>query len=77
MSLIQIFARNVRALRLEKGWTQERLAFEAEVKRAYISEIESAKRNPSLDVVERLAKALEIGAGQLLADEARDSFFRN
>ena len=66
MSLIRIFGRNVRAIRLAKGWTQEQLAFEAGVKRAYISEIESGKRNPSLDVVERLANALEVGPEELV-----------
>lgn len=68
MALAEIFGRHVRARRVEMGWTQERLAFEANVKRSYISEIESGKRNPSLDVVERIALALGVKPGSLLDD---------
>ena len=60
MTLIAIFGRNVRRARKDKGWTQEQLAFEASVKRAYLSEIENGQRNVSLDVVEKLAKALDV-----------------
>lgn len=60
MTLIAIFGRNVRQARKDKGWTQEQLAFEASVKRAYLSEIENGQRNVSLDVVEKLAKALDV-----------------
>tara|TARA_R110002020_G_scaffold50791_2_gene143660 strand:+ start:2124 stop:2330 length:207 start_codon:yes stop_codon:yes gene_type:complete len=60
MTLIETFGRNVRQARKEKGWTQEQLAFEAGVKRAYLSEVENGQRNVSLDVVEKLAKALGV-----------------
>lgn len=66
MNLVLIFGRNVRAARKEKGWTQEQLAFEAGIKRAYLSEIEGGKRNPTLDIVEKLALALQKPASQLL-----------
>ncbi|MGV8856891.1 MAG: helix-turn-helix domain-containing protein [Devosia sp.] len=66
MTLIETFGRNVRQARKEKGWTQEQLAFEAGVKRAYLSEVENGQRNVSLDVVERLAIALEVGADMLI-----------
>lgn len=66
MALSEIFGRNVRLARTQKGWTQEQLAFEADVKRSYISEIESGKRNPSLDVVEKIAKALDVKLGLLI-----------
>lgn len=68
MTLIVIFGRNVRQARKDKGWTQEQLAFEAGVKRAYLSEVENGQRNVSLDVVEKLANALEIGASSLLLE---------
>lgn len=66
MSLIQVFGRNVRAARKEKGWTQEQLAFEAGIKRAYLSEIEGGKRNPTLDVVEKIAAALGAPPAELV-----------
>lgn len=68
MTLIEVFGRNVRAARKQQGWTQEQLAFEAGVKRAYLSEVENGQRNVSLDVVEKLAQALGIKADVLMAD---------
>ena len=68
MTLIETFGRNVRQARKDKGWTQEQLAFEAGVKRAYLSEVENGQRNVSLDVVEKLAKALAISASSLLLE---------
>lgn len=66
MTLIQIFGQNVRQARKDKGWTQEQLAFEAGVKRAYLSEVENGQRNVSLDVVEKLAQALGVTASALM-----------
>lgn len=68
MTLIETFGRNVRQARKDKGWTQEQLAFEAGVKRAYLSEVENGQRNVSLDVVEKLAKALGIGPHALMVE---------
>lgn len=58
MGLVELFGQRVREVRLEKGWTQEQLALEAGVKRAYLSEVESGKRAVSLPIVEKLANAL-------------------
>lgn len=66
MRLAEIFGKRVREVRHELGWTQEQLAFEAGIKRAYLSEIESSKRNPTLDVVEKLAVALGVPPAQLM-----------
>lgn len=68
MTLIETFGRNVRQARKDMGWTQEQLAFEAGVKRAYLSEVENGQRNVSLDVVEKLAKALAIDVSKLVSD---------
>ena len=67
MTLIETFGRNVRQARKDKGWTQEQLAFEAGVKRAYLSEVENGQRNVSLDVVEKLARALDVEPSTLMA----------
>ncbi len=68
MRLAEVFGKRVREVRHERGWTQEQLAFEAGVKRAYLSEVENGQRNVSLDVVEKLAKALSVGPESLVAD---------
>ena len=57
---------NVRRLRLEKGWSQEDYADRADIHRTYVSDIERGNRNPSLTVIERLAKPFGIAPGRLL-----------
>jgi len=64
--LLKKFARNLRALRLKKGWTQEELARRADLHRTYIGSIERHERNVSLLNIERIAKALRVHPRDLL-----------
>ncbi len=50
----------IKFLRKEKGWSQEDLALEANVNRNYICDLENGRRNPSLDILERISNALNI-----------------
>jgi transcriptional regulator with XRE-family HTH domain len=61
-----IVGKNVRRLRLQKGMTQEQLAFEAEIDLTYVGGIERGRRNPSLMVLVRIAKALGVQLPKLL-----------
>jgi transcriptional regulator with XRE-family HTH domain len=63
-----ILARNVSRLRRQKGLTQEELAFEAKIDLTYMGGIERGKRNPSLLVMARIAKALSVPLPKLLSD---------
>ena len=47
-------------LRLSKKITQEKLALDAGLNRAYIGYIERGERNPSIETMARIAKALKI-----------------
>nr|WP_246605111.1 helix-turn-helix transcriptional regulator [Aquisediminimonas sediminicola] len=58
--------RNIKRLRLEKGWSQEAFAFEAGIHRTYVSDIERGARNPTITIVEKLAKPFGIKPGMLL-----------
>jgi len=60
------FGDKVRQYRHEKGWSQERLAHEAVINRTYVASLEAGQRNPSLDLICRLAKALHVGAADLV-----------
>lgn len=60
-------ARHLRALRAERGLSQEGLADLAELHRTYVGSIERCERNVSLDNVERLAHALAVDVSDLLA----------
>ena len=67
MAGIQIqLGRNVARLRKEAGMSQEAFADHAGLARSYISDIERGARNPTIAVVERLAKALPVSPGRLL-----------
>lgn len=64
--ILRQFGNNVKKLRKAKGWSQEKLAKKAGVHRTYIGSIERSERNVSLMNVERIAKALNVSAKNLL-----------
>lgn len=66
MDIRHRLAANLRALRNERGLSQEALAFEVGLHRTYVSDIERGARNPTILVVERLASALKVTPGRLL-----------
>ena len=55
-----LLAWNLKRLRAERGISQERLAADAEVDRAYVSELERKRANPTIDLLDRLAKELGV-----------------
>ena len=58
--------KNLRRLRVAKELSQEAFAFEAKIHRTYVSDLERGARNPTITVVEKLAKALGVKKGQTL-----------
>lgn len=66
MDIQKRLGQNVRRLRLEKGWSQEDYADRAGIHRTYVSDIERGARNPTITVVEKLAKPLGVRVGVLL-----------
>lgn len=55
----------IKYLRSQRKWSQEDLAFEANVNKNYISDLENGRRNPSLDILERIAVAFGISLADL------------
>lgn len=51
-------AKNIARIRKEKGITQEALAYQAGLNRAYIGYIERGERKPTIETLEKIAKAL-------------------
>ena len=66
MDIRQRLGKNVRRLREEKGLSQEAFAHEAGIHRTYVSDIERGARNPTILIVEKLAKRLGATAAELL-----------
>ncbi len=62
----KLLAQKLRLLRLMKGWSQEDLAQASSLDRSYVSSIERAERNVSLDNIEKLADAFGITLVELL-----------
>lgn len=56
----------LRLLRVQRGWSQERLAMECELDRTYVSAVERRRWNVSLANLDRFAQALEVPAWRLL-----------
>jgi len=59
---------NIRIYREKKLWTQERLAFEADLHRAYIGQIERGEKNIGLINLEKIARALNVSIINLFKD---------
>jgi len=57
---------NIRRIRLAKGMTQGDLCRKLEVDRAYMSNVESGKKNPTLSTIGRIAKALNVSIEELM-----------
>jgi transcriptional regulator with XRE-family HTH domain len=66
MDLRQIFAANLRRLRHAKGLSQEALAYEADVNRTYMSKLEKGGSYPGLEIIGKLAVALEVEPAEFL-----------
>lgn len=66
LSLRQVFARNIRLVRLHAGMSQERMAAEAGLDRAFVGTLERGTRNISIDNIELIAKAIGGPAHELL-----------
>ncbi len=60
------FGNQIRTLRKKKGWSQERLALEADMDRSYVGGVEQGRRNISLINIYRLAKTLKVKPSKLL-----------
>lgn len=54
-----LVARNIRRLRVRQGLSQEALAVDAAIDRTYVSRLERGLENPTVAVLERLAKAMD------------------
>ena len=55
----------IRFLRQQRHWSQEDLALNANINKNYISDLENGRRNPSLEILERIAIALNISLEEL------------
>lgn len=70
-----LFGKRVRALRKNKGLSQEDLAEKIDISSKYLSRVEMGQHFPSIDTLDRLANALKVDLKDFFefAHEARSS----
>ena len=66
------FGAQVRTLRNGKGWSQEELAHRARIHVTYLSSVERGRRNPTLNLIVLLARALGVTPSRLLGGIHRE-----
>ena len=65
MSIQSRVSRNIQRIRREKDLSQEEVTHRADIHQTYLSGVETGKRNPSILVVERIAKALGVDVSEI------------
>lgn len=73
MDLRQTFATNLRRLRRAKGLSQEALAVDAGVNRTYLGNLERGTQYVGLEIVGRLADALQVEPADFLKVHKRST----
>jgi transcriptional regulator with XRE-family HTH domain len=71
MDLRQLFATNLRRLRHQRKLSQEQLAHDAEVDRAYMSRVERAVTYVGLEIIGKLATILEVDPAEFFRRPSR------
>lgn len=61
----KLFGQRIKELRIEKGITQEDLAFKIGVDRSYMGFVERGERNPTLGKIVKITKVLGISLSDL------------
>lgn len=59
---------NIRRIRQDARLSQEELAEAAGINRTYLSQLENGRSSPTLDVLERIARALDVPISALIVD---------
>jgi transcriptional regulator with XRE-family HTH domain len=61
------FGRNLRGRRVAAGWSQQELSDRCDLHLTEISRLENGHRNPRMSTILKLADALKVAPGDLLA----------
>jgi len=68
MKIQQILGNNIKLIREQKGWSQDKLSEVSGLHRTYISGIERGVRNPTIDIVKQISQAFEVHITDLFKD---------
>ena len=73
MALAKQVAKNAKAIRIQRGLSQQQLAKKTGLTVRYISRLENSAQNVTLDVLERLKDGLECSAAELIGDHGSET----
>ena len=62
---LRMLAKRLKELRTEKGFTQEALAYEADITLSQIARIETVKANPTVSTMFKIARTLNVSVSTL------------
>jgi transcriptional regulator with XRE-family HTH domain len=65
-----LVAWNLRRVRVAQGLSQEKLAADAGIDRAYLGGLEREAENPTVDLLDRIAAALSVPLAELFSEPA-------
>jgi transcriptional regulator with XRE-family HTH domain len=68
-----LVAWNLRRIRVRRGLSQERLAFDSGVDRSYVGGLERQEENPTVDILDRLARTLGVAISDLFVEPPKGS----
>lgn len=77
MSLRQIFSKNIKFYRTQNNLSQQELAEKCETATNYISEIETGRKFPSIEMIEKLASVLNVPAWAFLYVNTQEKLDNN
>ncbi|MGY3488115.1 transcriptional regulator with XRE-family HTH domain [Bradyrhizobium sp. USDA 4011] len=67
----QVVAMNLRRIRRERGFSQETLAYEADINRTYVSKLEKGATWVGLEILVKLSTVLQVEPSEFLQRPAR------
>lgn len=73
MEIRSLVGWNLRALRIEKGISQDDLALQAGIERAYVGYLERGKKNPTVETLAKISSALGCHVSELFHEPPHDA----
>jgi transcriptional regulator with XRE-family HTH domain len=71
--IVEVLGNNIRAIRKSYGWTQEKLAEKSDISVPFMTQIELGRKTASLEVIEKIAQALNVSYERLFKTEISEN----
>ncbi|MFD2116540.1 helix-turn-helix domain-containing protein [Paenibacillus yanchengensis] len=64
--IVKLIGENIRTIRKAQGLSQEQLALRADINASYMGQVERGEKNPTIDVLNKIASALHRPLSELV-----------